>query len=142
MKIGDEVHVHGYVDEIRNDVVIIRNKGGYFGTAEEEVLLTDISELQPSNERRRRMKLYDADATKEYLLDNRYKVEPLDRTGKRIQDRPTGKWIVEEHYTLYDKTIRLKCSECGDTFNVSERAYPHERYCRYCGAKMSTATKP
>ena len=37
MKIGDEVFVHGYVDEIRNDVVIIKNEGGYFGTAKEEV---------------------------------------------------------------------------------------------------------
>lgn len=42
MKIGDEVHVHGYVDEIRKDVVIIRNNGGYFGTVLEEVLLADI----------------------------------------------------------------------------------------------------
>ena len=31
MKIGDMVFVHGYVDEIRKDTVIIRNKGGYFG---------------------------------------------------------------------------------------------------------------
>ena len=38
MKIGDEVYVHGYVDEIRNDVVIIRNEGGYFGTAEDEII--------------------------------------------------------------------------------------------------------
>ena len=38
MKIGDEVIVHGYVDEIRNDVVIIRNDGGYFGTIEDEVI--------------------------------------------------------------------------------------------------------
>ena len=37
MKIGDEVYVHGYVDEIRDNTVIIRNKGGYFGTAKEEV---------------------------------------------------------------------------------------------------------
>ena len=37
MKIGDEVYVHGYVDEIRNDVFIIRNEGGYFGTVEDEV---------------------------------------------------------------------------------------------------------
>ena len=36
MKIGDEVYVHGYVDEIRNDVVIIRNNGGYFGTVADE----------------------------------------------------------------------------------------------------------
>ena len=37
MKIGDEVYVHGYVDEIRGDTVIIRNGGGYFGTLESEV---------------------------------------------------------------------------------------------------------
>lgn len=38
MKIGDEVCVHGYIDEIRNDVVIIRNAGGYFGTDANEIL--------------------------------------------------------------------------------------------------------
>ena len=38
MKIGDEVYVHGYIDEIRNDVVIIRNAGGYFGTDANEIL--------------------------------------------------------------------------------------------------------
>ena len=38
MKIGDEVVVRGYVDEIRNDVVIIRNDGGYFGTEPDEVM--------------------------------------------------------------------------------------------------------
>ena len=37
MKIGDEVWVHGYVDEIRKDCIIIRNEGGYFGTVEAEV---------------------------------------------------------------------------------------------------------
>ena len=37
MKIGDEVYVHGYVDEIRDDTVIIRNEGGYFGTSKSEV---------------------------------------------------------------------------------------------------------
>ena len=38
MKIGQEVLIHGYVDEIRKDVVIIRNRGGYFGTAKEEII--------------------------------------------------------------------------------------------------------
>ena len=37
MKIGDSVYVHGYVDEIRKNTVIIRNDGGYFGTVESEV---------------------------------------------------------------------------------------------------------
>lgn len=39
MKIGDEVYIHGYIDEIRNDTVIIKNDGGYFGTVEPEVVL-------------------------------------------------------------------------------------------------------
>ena len=38
MKIGESVYVHGYVDEIRKDVVIIRNDGGYFGTVKSEVI--------------------------------------------------------------------------------------------------------
>lgn len=38
MKIGDEVYIHGYVDEIRRDTVIIRNEGGYFGTDLSEVI--------------------------------------------------------------------------------------------------------
>lgn len=38
MKIGDEVYVRGYIDEIRQDTVIIRNDGGYFGTVPSEVV--------------------------------------------------------------------------------------------------------
>ena len=37
MKIGDEVMVHGFIDEIRKDVIIIRNEGGCFGTVESEI---------------------------------------------------------------------------------------------------------
>lgn len=37
MKIGDRCFVHGYVDEIRKDTVIIRNKGGYFGKSAEKM---------------------------------------------------------------------------------------------------------
>ena len=37
MKIGDEVYIHGYIDEIRKDTIIIRNEGGYFGTIKEEI---------------------------------------------------------------------------------------------------------
>lgn len=37
MKIGDEVYVHGYVDEIRGDTAIIHNEGGYFGTSKSEI---------------------------------------------------------------------------------------------------------
>jgi hypothetical protein len=42
MKIGDEVYIHGYIDEIRHiqgspDMIIIRNDGGYFGTIRSEI---------------------------------------------------------------------------------------------------------
>jgi hypothetical protein len=37
LKIGQEVLIHGYIDEIRKDTVIIRNEGGYFGTVQEEI---------------------------------------------------------------------------------------------------------
>ncbi len=37
MKIGDRVLVHGVVDEIRNNTVIIKNRGGYFGTDPREI---------------------------------------------------------------------------------------------------------
>lgn len=47
LKIGQEVLIHGYVDEIRKDTVIIQNDGGYFGTVEYEV--TDI-EASDTNE--------------------------------------------------------------------------------------------
>jgi len=38
LKIGDEVYIHGFVDEVRRDTVIIKNKGGYFGTVTEEII--------------------------------------------------------------------------------------------------------
>lgn len=38
LKIGDEVYIHGFVDEVRRDTVIIKNEGGYFGTVAEEIM--------------------------------------------------------------------------------------------------------
>lgn len=46
MKIGDRVFIHGYVDEIRKETVIIRNKGGYFGTEKSEVIVS-AKDLEP-----------------------------------------------------------------------------------------------
>ena len=39
MRIGDRCFVHGYIDEIRNGTVIIKNSGGYFGTDPGEVIV-------------------------------------------------------------------------------------------------------
>lgn len=49
MKIGDEVFVHGYIDEIRKDTVIIRNNGGYFGTIPSEVITGELPSAQPES---------------------------------------------------------------------------------------------
>lgn len=41
MKIGDRVYIIGYIDEIRKDVVIIRNDSGYFGTEKHNVFVAE-----------------------------------------------------------------------------------------------------
>ena len=50
MHIGDEVYVHGYVDEIRKDCIIIRNDGGYFGTIRNEIRYIEGDEIIPQRE--------------------------------------------------------------------------------------------
>ena len=47
MKIGDRCFVHGHIDEIRKDTIIIRNNGGYFGTDAGEVIV--VSDLVHPN---------------------------------------------------------------------------------------------
>ena len=47
MKIGDRCFVHGYIDEIRKDTVIVRNDGGYFGTIPSEVITGELPSAQP-----------------------------------------------------------------------------------------------
>ena len=46
VRIGDEVYVHGYIDEIRKDIIIIRNDGGYFGTVESEIVSGELRTKQ------------------------------------------------------------------------------------------------
>ena len=50
MKIGDRCFVHGYIDEIRKDTVIIRNNGGYFGTIPSEVITGELPSVQQEPE--------------------------------------------------------------------------------------------
>ena len=45
MKIGDKVLIKGTIDEIRKDVVIIKNEGGYFGTVPSEILVCDVPDI-------------------------------------------------------------------------------------------------
>lgn len=38
MKLGQEVWIHGYIDEMRKDIAIIKNEGGYFGAVYDEIV--------------------------------------------------------------------------------------------------------
>ena len=63
LKIGDEVYIHGFVDEVRSDTVIIKNEGGYFGTVTEEI----IPFSQPEREHTRKV-----DITKSGTVGTQY----------------------------------------------------------------------
>lgn len=52
MKIGDRVYVYGYIDEIRKDVVIIRNSGGYFGTVKSEIIVVETKVVETKAEQK------------------------------------------------------------------------------------------
>ena len=49
MKIGDEVMIRGNIDEIRKDVIIISNDGGYFGTIPEEIITDAVKVVRCKN---------------------------------------------------------------------------------------------
>ena len=50
MTLGDRVYVLGYIDEIRKDVVIIRNSSGYFGTEKHNVFVIEgVKEREAKN---------------------------------------------------------------------------------------------
>ena len=127
MKIGDSVFVHGYVDEIRKDCVIIRNKGGYFGTAPSEVIET-INEL-PSAEA-----VHKPDYSYEADMVRRLK-ESL--SAKAVQ----GEWIDEDgnNVPLHKDGYTLKscyCNQCHEWLVGSDEYSTKGNFCHNCGADM------
>lgn len=58
MKIGDRVYVVGYIDEIRKDVIIIRNSSGYFGTGKQNVFIAENIKPQKEKHVERGLHLY------------------------------------------------------------------------------------
>ena len=76
MRIGDEVYVRGTVDEIRGATVIIKNKGGYFGTKKSEIVL----EPQEYDEI-----VYDADKFAVLADDKRIRVIRKGRATVRVE---------------------------------------------------------
>ena len=82
--------------------------------------------------------------SREDLLKHAYKregvlsvsVDSIKLAPSVLPKEKIGTRKEEEKQSVYGKKIRLTCLECGDVVDVSESAYPYERYCRYCGAKM------
>ena len=144
MKIGDEVYIHGYVDEIRQNVVIIRNDGGYFGTVPEEIkssseipntcgdaisrqsaifLTSDLKQDLPDDERIADMVMAHNEGILEYQtqLSLLPSVSPQQRTGRWVKEGQGGryKWMCSNcgthHRALYDY-----CPSCGTRMEVEE----------------------
>ena len=144
MKIGDEVYVHGYIDEIRQDIIIIRNNGGYFGTFSSEVVKQEPCEDLISRQNTLDA-LYDKGlsmtAWGELLAmkwsDIQKCIEQLPSTQP---ERKKGKWIID-----YKETGRIwhcHCSNCGkdpqDHIGGTENWWLVRlpKYCPNCGLPM------
>ena len=135
MKVGDEVYVHGYIDEIRQDIVIIRNNGGYFGTFSSEVVdqepCEDLISRQAAidavteaiwhypNECYKNLNVYEV---AEVLVSDAIKSLPS-------ADRPTGHWIENDNGTF-------SCSNCQSW--IPKEQHHYARHCLYCGARMES----
>lgn len=112
MKIGDEVYIHGYVDEIRNGTVIIRNDGGYFGTVPEEILTS--VQLEPSQIARDIATIIENEQDMRVIQEN---AQP---------ERKRGKWIELSK----DEPYYYMCDQCY------ERTDDKSAFCPGCGAYM------
>ena len=93
------------------------------------------------------MRLIDADALKKEVdnFQNCYNgwSDTYDKAYiiEAIEEAPTikpkrGEWKIEKTESVWGKGYMLTCSECGDTFRVTENALSHEHFCRNCGADM------
>ena len=121
MKIGDEVYVHGYVDEIRNDVVIIRNDGGYFGTIEREIFAYEEDERGYGT-------MNEADRKTEPTISKMEQVEepqmgdakpiPLSNRVTHIKDEPKTQMKTQNSNLTFEKVmeeIQTQVIEFPDT---------------------------
>ena len=130
MTIGEEVLIHGYIDEIRKDIVIIRNEGGYFGTVPEEI--RSRSEIPNTcGDVISRAKVYE-------MLRIWLEPDDADRMILRLDDeipsvtpqQRTGRWIQKEEEGEAEPFIIWECSECN------EAQKRRTKFCPFCGIKM------
>jgi hypothetical protein len=119
LKIGDEVYIHGFVDEVRRDTVIIKNEGGYFGTVTEEIIPSVQPEPQwiPCSER-----LPD---TPHYYEEDEFRESDFILIYTKINDIENESNIYVAQYCIDDgdKTGYFVVPFCGDTFREGVTAW-------------------
>lgn len=163
MKIGDEVYVHGFIDEIRNDVIIIRNDGGYFGTAPSEVVNQEPTAEYSSDVISRQaaiealydkglsmtawgellaMKWSDIQTCIELLPSAQPFTEEQIQTMQELESAQIEKAFelgkadrLTGHWIKNDNGT-FSCSNCQSW--IPEEQHHYARYCLYCGARMES----
>lgn len=151
MKIGDRVFVHGYIDEIRKDTVIIRNNGGYFGTIPSEVITGELPSAQPMKDDT--ISKQAATTIPVMPKEHRhYQTNNLDDAYEQgwtdlqecIENLPTvqpqqmkGRWLPDNNFAY---EMRFVCSVCKESEVVPTIGFtkykPIWDFCPNCGAKM------
>ena len=133
MTIGEEVLIHGYIDEIRKDIAIIRNEGGYFGTVPEEIRSSSeipntcgdaISRVIVQEEITKSIELKENPHQLWYRIQALPSVTPQQRTGRWIDDEFGSKCSccgIYTHLDKFDRPMKFKCcSMCGAKMEVEE----------------------
>lgn len=113
-RIGDEVYIHGIIDEIRKDTIIIKNEGGYFGTISDEIM--------PSAQPERT----------EYIPET--KAVWTKRDCVDLSERVLATFYDQEHeeWTQQTVTIADVLDSVCDEYTILPSAQP-ERTCVNCG---------
>lgn len=127
MRIDDEIYVHGYLDEIRQDKVIVRNEGGYFGTIVDELveaipkeqIKTNDSLLTNNRQLRAENRQFRADIT---MMQLDYKAR-LKADMKAILTEIKSKIAEKSYYDTtiignYEDEVRVELVELDDVNDI------------------------
>ena len=141
MTIGEEVLIHGYIDEIRKDIVIIRNEGGYFGTVPEEIRSSSENPNTCGDAISREAAIRAIEALQRPIMREesnyyQFKFSGMSEALGAVENLPsvtpqqrTGRWIDDE--------FGSKCSCCGIYTHLDKFERPMKfKCCSMCGAKM------
>jgi hypothetical protein len=146
MTIGEEVLIHGYIDEIRKDIVIIRNEGGYFGTVSEEIRSSSEIPNTCEDAISRQAAIRAIEALQRPIMREesnyyQFKFSGMSEALGAVENLPsvtpqqrTGRWIevIDESDSLGNKTWHHECSICGS----DKSGWGTYKHCPDCGTKM------